>query len=294
MKTKILFLTLLSVTFFWMMSCDKIEAPYFRDTVAGDTSGIDTVSFNPALQTTRAVLLEEFTGHKCPNCPAASVIAHDLKVANPGKVVVVSIHSGVFATTDGAGDFTYDFRTTEGTIFDGFFKVADYGYPNALISRKKVDANKYVVAPQNWATKVDSLIDQASIASISINAYQVNGTDVKVYIRTQFLGSGTRQYKLGVILTEDSIVKPQKNNNSTVGPVPIIAEYQHRGVYRSSCNGTWGSAVNTTAVVNNQVFLAGYSIPLGTDWIAAHCNAVAYLYDKETLEVFQVAEVKLR
>jgi len=293
MKTKILFLSIFALSLFWLISCDVIEEPFFRDTITGDTTGIDTVSFDPTPQLTRGVLLEEFTGHKCPNCPAASLLAHDLKEANPGKVSVVSIHSGVFATVDGAGDFTYDFRTSEGAILDGFFKVGDYGYPNGLISRKKVDANKYIVSPQNWTKEVDSLKDQPAIASIALNAYETGGT-IKCYARIKFIGANSNQYKLALLVTEDSIFRPQKNNNPAVGTVPVITDYQHRGVLRSAINGTWGSALNSGPVADQQVFLAGYSIPMGVAWTPEHCNVVAYIYDKVSLEVYQVKEVRLQ
>ncbi|MEI6574876.1 MAG: Omp28-related outer membrane protein [Bacteroidota bacterium] len=293
MTSKILFLALLITASFWLISCDKIDSPYFRDTVAGDTAGIDTVTFSTTFQATRSVLIEEFTGHKCPNCPTASVTAHDLKEANPGKVVVVSIHSGIFASPDGAGDFTYDFRTTDGTNLDGYFKIGDYGYPNGLISRKKYDPTKWATPPTIWAEKVDSLKTEPAIASIAVNAYFVNGTDIKCYIKTHFIGANNKLFKMGVILTEDSIFKPQKNNNSIVGTVPVISNYQHRGVFRQSFNGMWGTALNSSSVVDQQVFLSGYSITAGSDWVPKHCNVVVYIYDKETLEVFQVAETKV-
>lgn len=273
------------------MSCDKINEPYLRDTNTGDTSGIDTVTFSSVLQSTRVVLIEEFTGHKCPNCPEASVIAYDLKEANPGKVVVVSIHAGDFAKPDGAGYFTYDFQTTDGTALVGFFQVSEF--PNGLISRKEDALNKYLLLPQYWANKVESLKDQASMASIALNAYYYNNT-VKCYIRTQFIGANSNKYKLVVILSEDSIIRAQKNNNTSVGTVPIIYNYVHKSVYRSSFNGTWGTALNSGPVADKQTFLSGYSIPIGSDWVAAHCNAVAYIYDKETLEILQVAEVRVQ
>ena len=44
----------------------------------------------------RNVLLEEFTGQMCPNCPEGAREAHRLQENNPG-MVIVSIHAGGFA-----------------------------------------------------------------------------------------------------------------------------------------------------------------------------------------------------
>src|SRR5690348_14133339 len=41
---------------------------------------------------TKNVLIEEFTGVRCPNCPQGHVIIANIKAANPGRVVSVSLH----------------------------------------------------------------------------------------------------------------------------------------------------------------------------------------------------------
>ncbi|MGM0613664.1 MAG: hypothetical protein ACQESM_09165, partial [Bacteroidota bacterium] len=43
------------------------------------------------------VILEEFTGMKCPYCPDGHRIANDIMDANPGDVFVINIHTGSFA-----------------------------------------------------------------------------------------------------------------------------------------------------------------------------------------------------
>ena len=56
---KLLTLTLIILC---IASCDKIEPPYS----SGNTNPIDTTSVK------RNILIEDFTGHTCPNCPAAA------------------------------------------------------------------------------------------------------------------------------------------------------------------------------------------------------------------------------
>ena len=73
MKYLVLLLTVIALLFF-INACDKIEGQY-KQAVVADTSSIDTSNIVPK----RKILLEDFTAHKCPNCPAASRIARDLK-----------------------------------------------------------------------------------------------------------------------------------------------------------------------------------------------------------------------
>ena len=49
-------------------------------------------------QTTRVVLVEEFTGIDCVNCPIGSDKLEQINYQNPGKIVIVGIHAGFFAT----------------------------------------------------------------------------------------------------------------------------------------------------------------------------------------------------
>src|ERR1035437_3018648 len=48
-------------------------------------------------------LLEDYTGHKCPNCPSAGVIANSILAANPDKVVAIAVHAGWYATPTTTG-----------------------------------------------------------------------------------------------------------------------------------------------------------------------------------------------
>ena len=57
-------------------SCDYIDQP-FRDPNGGGSVAVDG---DTVLQTERAVLVEDFTGHQCKNCPKASkVLTHNRK-----------------------------------------------------------------------------------------------------------------------------------------------------------------------------------------------------------------------
>ena len=57
------------------------------------------------------VVLEDFTGIYCPNCPDGHLKAQDIYDANPGDVVLINIHTGSYANPN-SGD--PDFRTQFG------------------------------------------------------------------------------------------------------------------------------------------------------------------------------------
>src|SRR4051812_16959427 len=56
---------------------------------------VDTAYIGPvAAPQSRNVLVEEFTGVQCTNCPAGTLVLNAAEDANPGRVIVVSLHGG--------------------------------------------------------------------------------------------------------------------------------------------------------------------------------------------------------
>ena len=62
----------------------------------------------------RKVLLEDYTGFKCVNCPAAAHEAHLLQEFYGDQMVVMGVHAGYYAEPDGSGNYTTDLTTTTG------------------------------------------------------------------------------------------------------------------------------------------------------------------------------------
>ena len=127
-KSYLIFTLLLALGLLSLPACDRVSNPYppvvnlELDTTLYPGNWANYVAnewptFTTNTNTDRNVLIEDFTGHKCIFCPAAADLAHQLHEANPNRVFVASIHSGV----DGIGDFqsvdpeyTLDFTNQDG------------------------------------------------------------------------------------------------------------------------------------------------------------------------------------
>ena len=100
-------------------SCDIIEGPYMID---NDTTPIDTSTY------VKKVLIEDFTGHRCPNCPSAAEELAALQNYYEDKVIGIAIHpsSQAFSTPSplNSSSYTYDFRTEFGDDIDDIFEVS--------------------------------------------------------------------------------------------------------------------------------------------------------------------------
>ena len=161
MKKSAKYLTLILIIgiIFSINGCDEVTQPFKE---AGNVTPGDTDS---VLQN---VLLEDFTGHECPNCPEAQVIAKSLSDLYPGRVVVLSIHASDFYAAPNA-EHPYDFRTTTGTTLDNFFKISPDGLPAGMINRID-DNNSKRIGRFSWESLVATELQKTPKVSLKLTA----------------------------------------------------------------------------------------------------------------------------
>src|ERR1043165_4143799 len=74
-------------------SCCQEVGPYIN--LSGN-HGSDTLGYVDSSQQ-KNVLIENFTGASCPNCPQGREIIDALLTDNPGRIVVVEVHEGALS-----------------------------------------------------------------------------------------------------------------------------------------------------------------------------------------------------
>ena len=130
-----------------------------------------------------------------------------------------------------------------------------------------------------------------------ITEYNPTNDLLCIHTNTSFLQSiADRALNLLVLITEDSIVQPQKNTDATVGATPQIMNFVHMHVLRGAVNGTWGTPIHALYDLSNAPVVKSFSVhlkafnPLNT-MKPKNCHVVAFVYDATTKEVLQVTEV---
>lgn len=274
------FLPLVLIAAFFA-ACDKVDGPYSEK----------PDGFNTDTGAVRKVLVEDYTGQKCGNCPRAAEAVEGIKDIYGDRVVSIGIHVGFFATPNTSGTkFLYDFRTPVGDELDQTFGNGDAGLPNGLVNRKTVNG-VLIQGYNNWATVVAQTLTAAPDARIKIaNTYNAATRQVSTNIKTSVLNNLSGNYKLCVYVTEDNVVNWQKDYSLSEQDIP---NYTHRHVLRGSMNTTWGTAVGTGALAQGDVYEGIFNMTLGNDWNAEQCAVVAFLYNVATKEVIQVEELKI-
>lgn len=261
-----------------LAACDKLEAPY---------ATIEKIPPDPTKQ--RKVLLEDYTGHRCPNCPAAAIIAHTLaKLYNP-RLIVIAVHAGFFADP-AAFPFEADYRVPEGVQWFNDFNIGSN--PMGMIDRKKNSTGTYAVSRDNWADSVAREMRTEQLAAITITSQLNSGraANVNLGVSVKFKKALEGIYNLSVCILEDSITSAQVDPASPTG---VDLNYVFMDMLRGVVNGAYGDLL-TVKVDTAQTYTwnkPGY--PLQPVWKPGHCSVVAFVFRSDTKEVIQAEKIPL-
>lgn len=265
-------------------SCDVIDKPY---TEKPDTTTTDTAD-------ARKMLLEDYTGYKCTNCPQAAEIIHSLfETYNKGNLIVVAVHSGDFAEP-GSAPFTYDFRVKEGKEWNSFFAVSEQGNPNGLINRIGYKDAAHIIAKEAWAETLFGIKDNKADMKIDLSAtYSASENKIKADVAIKYINAGKSNHKVVVLVTEDSIVDAQIDAGITK------TDYVHNHVLRAVFNGAWGTQLSTTDIAAGTTINKSFELTIPNDtkhpWRPEKLKIVAFVHDDgDTYEVLQVEETSLK
>ena len=197
------------------------------------------------------VIIEEFTGINCPNCPDGHVVANNIVNAYPDRVWAVNIHAGSYAPM-----YYPNFNTTDGTAIYNGFNVT--GYPQALVNR----STDYGLSRTDWATHTNQQMGQ--IAECNVGGQVVINTEARtatITVEVYYVSnSASSTNYLNVIMLEDDIVAPQANGYTNPSQY-INGQYHHNHVFRDAITSTWGDAVSPTTAGTLVTKTYTYNIP---------------------------------
>ncbi|MCS6903775.1 MAG: Omp28 family outer membrane lipoprotein [Bacteroidia bacterium] len=263
---------------FIIEGCDVIEPPYKENNIPTPSRGTNQ----------QKVLLEDFTGFLCGNCPTASKEADRLKKIYQDRLVLIRIHAGPLATPNSS--HTLDLRTQTGNELDAYFGVTPGGIPRALINRRKWN-NNLILTRGNWAACVDSFLKEPAPALLILST-QYNSTTRQITATATIdsIQAPSVEDHISFYVIEDSIIGYQKDYSLAN---QNIYNYVHNETLRGSLNGTWGQPVFEEGNISKRKTITVRGI-LPPEWKAHHCKIVAILYRKKdtSRQVLQVEQSK--
>lgn len=268
-----------------LAACQEVGPPVNMGLTSNSLSDTSYVDANASTPEERKVLLEEFTGVRCVNCPRAHNTIKTLQDQNPGLVVAVGIHT---ANTQFGQPFTnrQDLRVPENGSLENLLGGAQ-GYPSGAVNRKKFSGeSQLLISDQKWSNYVSAELVGTTPLNIGINHdFDPASRDLWIEAEVKFNSTMEGPLNLTVYLTEDYIYEHQL---TTTG---IDTEYVHKHVLRQVITPYNGEGLSTTTFEANRVVKHRYLIKLPELWDVSSCNLVAFVHRiGEVPEVIQAVE----
>lgn len=220
----------------------------------------------------RAILIEDFTGQRCINCPTGTEIINGIvDTYGEDNVIAVGIHSGPlgFAGNSKTPGLMTDTGNEYYTRWD---KENKMGQPWVIFNRKTSPDSHY----NNWAAMVSTIISEKANLSVKIdNAYDADKRTLTTTVEADGV-NGTVNGKLQVWIVEDGVPALQMMPDGSANK-----EYIHNHVFRAAVNGTWGEDVT---VKEGETTKKQYSYVLPEAWVADNIAVVAFVYNDGGVE----------
>jgi hypothetical protein len=278
-------------------ACDKIEYPYGKKIELPDTVACPPPQFTPNTAAARTVLVEDYTGHTCGNCPPAADVLKQMVDGSGGKIIGMAVHCGATYAAPQLPDYPEDHRTAVGEAFDAQFGVSSAGQPNGMVNRKVFSGNR-VVFHSNWVNRANQILTADPNADLDIqisNCFVSSTQKIVSYVYVSFLKNMPGNYKLGVYVTEDHVIADQKKYTYDDQGNLItlhIEDYDHMHMLRGSLSAFFGEQIGGTDVAQGFSIRKDFSQTINTKWNPQNCHVVAVVYNADTFEIVQSAEAK--
>jgi len=211
------------------------------------------------------VLVEDYTGTWCTNCPRV-IHALEEAVQQNNHVVPVSIHIGRWP-----GDDPFGFA--DGNQLTSHFNISQF--PSPILNRLMGNV---------WDETYSSLqteLNKSQGLGLAISS-TTSGNNLDVTVKTRFdMSYSQKDLSLVVYLTEDGLHADQANATQYYGGQDPIPNFEHKHVLRQAFTGVFGTNIPANQSDVNQEYTYTFSGSVSTDFDLSHCSIVAFVIDND-------------
>ncbi len=224
------------------------------------------------------VLVEDFTGQKCSNCPKAADAIQDMqKTFGSERLIAVSIHGGSLSLLED-GKSNAGLATALGNAYVDHWGIKSF--PKGLVDRTGGNMDY-----EYWNAAALKRFNVAPKASIEVKELVYDEASRTINLTTAVEGKENVEGNLQVWLTESDIVSSQTQPNGKDN-----AQYVHNHVFRAALNGDYGEALTLT---NGETQTKNYTYTLARDFWNAQNMALVIFFYNDADGVMQVIDAPL-
>lgn len=229
------------------------------------------------------VLIEDFTGQRCVNCPYAAETVQTLQDTYGGeRVIAVAIHGGSLSVSEATS--AIGLANEQGIEYNTHWGVESW--PKGMVDRSESGLLDY----ENWQAEVVKRFALEPKADVTIDELSYDAATKQLTVTASVSSTDGAQGKLQVWLTESNIVRLQTT------PSGYDYNYVHNHVFRASVNDPYGEAITLSAGQTEQ---RTYTYTLQTEasgkaegWKPENMAAVVFFYNDQD-GVMQVVDKAL-
>lgn len=231
---------------------------------------------------TKNVLVEDFTGQRCVNCPDATATIEELQRRitaryGTGHVVAVAIHGGSMAISD---EYPMGLATAEGEAMHTALGID--AWPAGMVDRKGG-----VCRYAEWTARVVNRMAVIPAVAIACEASADRGKiNVAISVTSLYTVNSSLERRLTVWLTESGITALQFMPDGSRN-----VSYVHNHVFRASFTEPEGQLLGTSPAIGGTETV-DLSLPVKAAWNVAQMAVVAFVTDETGVE--QVVEVPVK
>lgn len=260
------------LSFVFIISCDIIDKPsnlfFFIDDTLSTNIDNDTNNYS------KKVLIINFTGVRCPNCPHSHEEIIRLNSIFNNKIIDVSFHGTTLAATNSL--YKIDLRTSEGNELINDFAITQI--PIGMVGFFNKSELKFY---SEWENLVNEQIIQNHFLKINSNILKISDSLFNINITLMKKFDTLQLNKLFVYVTEDSILSRQAID---VSP-GYIENYYEMNVFRKSITNVKGNEINRNTI--------SFYLTIQKAWKIKNLKIVVFVTSIDNNKILNVEQFKL-
>lgn len=211
----------------------------------------------------KRVLIEDYTGTWCGNCPR---VAHAVELAKEqtNKIVAVGIHR----SSSNPADANYDPYNFDSSELETYLSMS--GYPKALLNRM----TRWQPLEQNNITQVINLTQGENPKLGLAISNQITSNTINLDVKVKF-SKDFEDLKLVVYVLENGLIYDQVNYTAFYGGLAHIPDFQHDHVLKSCLTPLFGEPIGNSNTTVGKTYTKSFSITIPSN--IANSNNIEFV-----------------
>ena len=218
----------------------------------------------------KKVLIEEFTGVHCVQCPAGSAEIESLLDFYGEGLIAVSIHAGFFSNP--FSNSIFNFQTEEGEALNSYLDLPE-GYPTAVINRKLFPNEDDLQLNRNsWGGYIAQELELQTEVNMSVElSYDPSSRQLTTKTTILPLVDQSDEIRISLMLTETDIQDVQ------LTPEGEKVDYTHRHVLRDMMTPFDGETIPEAFTAGSTIEKT-HSIQLDDAWVSNNMEVIVFIH----------------